>query len=793
MQTNESSTANIGLTTKEAEKKIQQYGKNVVNEKQLSPVMLLLRKFWGVIPWMLEIAIIIDLILGRWVEGSMIGGLLVANVLMGFAQEKRAKEALRLLRQKLSVNVRVRRDGRWQILPAANIVPNDQVYLRVGDIVPADIRIIKGTLSVDQSQLTGESLPVESHDESIIYAGSIIRRGEATGVVTATGTHTYYGKTAELVRLADAPRRLELLVVKVASYLGSVVIILAVTALVVMIIRGTPLSQMLPFGMMLLVTSVPVALPMMFTMTAALGARMLADKGILVTRLSAIEDAASMDVLCLDKTGTLTENQLAVTKVKSFTSKSSDEIIRLATIASDEATQDPIDLAFIQAANGLKLLINLSQRLSFNPFDPTSKRSEASIRDNGQIVHIVKGEPSILAELTHTPWEKIKADIVELSSDGSRVLAVASGKDSEFTLVGLVALSDTPRTDSAALITNLKNRGIRVVLITGDGEATGRAIAAKVGITGAVAPHGIIGKNMNPEDLLRFNIFTQVFPQDKFSLVQALQQAGHIVGMTGDGVNDAPALRQADVGIAVASATDVAKAAASLVLTRPGISEIVMAIDGSRKIFQRMKNFVLTMVSMKLSTPIFFALGVILFSAFVLTPLQIVILMLLGNFVTMSVSMDQVTPSPKPDKWKIRPLMTAGGGLAILSISLNGAVFWVAMNILRLGVAQTQTLVFFWLVIGSGQALLYITRGRGYFWEKPYPGRMHLMITLIEVGLIILFATQGWLMAAIPLWLVGSLLMLVFVFLIVADTLKITLTRLTERTVESLNQGQMKV
>jgi H+-transporting ATPase len=420
--------------------------------------------------------------------------------------------------------------------------------------------------------------------------------------------------------------------------------------------------------------------------------------------------------------------------------------------------------------------------LHFEPFDPTTKRSEASIRENDTTVRIVKGEPATLAELTRTPWKKIEADVIDLSAKGARVLAVASGTDLDLHFVGLVALSDPPREDSAALIANLKNRGIRVMLVTGDGEATARAIADQVGITGAVAPDGLIGKESNLEQIMRFNIFTRVFPQDKFALVQALQKGGYVVGMTGDGVNDAPALRQADVGIAVASATDVAKAAASLVLTRSGISEIVMAVDESRRIFQRMKSFVLTMISMKLSTPIFFALGVIFLSAFVLTPLQIVLLMLLGNFVTMSVSMDQVAPSPKPDRWDIRSLMTAGGGLAILSLVLNGVVFFVVTHILQLGVPQTQTLVFFWLVIGSGQALLYITRGRGFFWERPYPGRLHLMITLIEVGLVALAATFGWLMAPVSPWLIGGLLILVLVFLLVADILKVTLMRLSNPT-----------
>jgi H+-transporting ATPase len=676
-----------GLTSAEATELLQRFGPNAIQETPEKIWLMLLKRFWGVIPGMLEAAIIIDLVLGRWIEAVVIAVLLVFNAYLGFAQENRAKQAVALLRQRLSIDARVRRDSNWQKIPSGELVPGDLIRLRVGDIVPADIRLEDGQIQADQSQLTGESLPIKLEARSIAYAGSLVGRGEATGVVSATGTHSYYGKTAELVRTAEAPRRLELLIVKIAEYLGIAVIVLALIALATMIIRGTPLSAMLPFGVMLIVTAVPVALPMMFTMSAALGARGLAGNGILVTRLSAIEDAASMDVLCLDKTGTLTENRLAVGELAPFPARTSGELLRFAALASDEATQDPIDLAILQAASERGLITNLPPRMEFIPYDPSTKRSESTVQQDDHVVRIIKGAPATLAELTNVPWSEMAGNVERLSLDGSRVLAVATGIGSNLSIAGLIALSDPPRADSAALIAQLRKRGVRVLLVTGDGESTARAVAAKVGITGEVAPKGTLHKGF--EDDASYEIFAGVFPEEKFFLVEALQKAGHVVGMTGDGVNDAPALRQADVGIAVASATDVAKAAASLVLTHTGLGEIIMAINGSRMIFQRMKNFVLTMISMKLSTPMFFALGVIIFGAFVLTPLQIVLLMLLGNFVTMSVSMDQVTPSPKPDQWALRPLMATGMGLASLSLLLNVAVFWVGMNLLKLGMAQT--------------------------------------------------------------------------------------------------------
>jgi H+-transporting ATPase len=728
---------------------------------------------------MLELTIIIELILGKRVEAAVIAALLVFNAGIGFLHEGRAQRALALLRQHLTVNARVERDGHWQVVPAAEIVPDDLVRLRVGDIVPADVHLTDGEILVDQSVLTGESLPVEQRAGSTVYSGSLVSRGEATGVVKATGTRTYFGKTAELVRTANAPPRTERLIVRIAQYLGAVVMVLAAAALVAMIIQGTPLSEMLPFGLLLLMSSVPVALPSMFAMSAALGARALADNGILVTRLSAIEDAASMDVLCLDKTGTITENQLTVGKLFPFAPATSDEVLRWAALASDEATQDPIDLAILRAARERGIVATSAQRLSFAPFDPSTKRSEVSVRENGQSLHIVKGEPATVAELAHAPWPEVESEVARLAGDGSRVLAVATGTGLNLSMAGLIALGDPPRTDSAQLIADLRKRGVRILLVTGDGEATARAIAAQVGITGGVAPAGTIREDLDPEVATRFDIFARVFPQDKFLLVQALQKSGHVVGMTGDGVNDAPALKQADIGIAVANATDVAKAAASLVLTKPGLGGVVIAIDGSRRIFQRMQNFVLAMIARKLSTPTFVAMGVIFFGAFVLNPLLMVLLKFAGDFAAMSVSTDQVIPSPQPDRWAVRPLTAAGLGLAALLLALSGAVFWVATNTLQLGIAEAQTLVFVWLVIGAGQAMIYVSRGRGFFWTRPYPGRWLIVATVLDIGVVALLATQGWLMAAIPPILVGSMLFLAVAFLLVADLLKVILTRRT--------------
>ena len=770
-----------GLSSDEAAALLQQHGPNAVAEARPRRLRVLLGKFWGLIPWMLELALLIDLILGRWVEAGVIGALLVFNAVISFLHEGRAQRAIALLRQRLTVNARVRRDGRWRLLAAAGIVPGDLLRLRVGDIVPADIHLTDGDILVDQSVLTGESLPVELHPGDTAYSGSLVSRGEAMGVVMATGAHTYFGKTAELVRAANAPPRTERLILKIARYLGALVMVLAIGAWVAMVIQGTPLAQMLPFGLLLLMSSVPVALPAMFSLSAALGARALADNGVLVTRLSAIEDAASMDVLCLDKTGTITENRLTVENVEPSAPTTAEEVLRFAALASDEATQDPIDLAILKAATERGIAVGSVQRLSFVPFDPGTKRSEVSVRQENQLLRVVKGAPATVAELADVPWAVITEQVGRLSANGARVLAVASGIGPGLRLAGLIALADPPRSDSAALIAELRSRGVRVLLVTGDGEATARAIAAKVGITGEVAPAGILHKDLDPEVAARFAVFARVFPQDKFFLVQALQKAGHVVGMTGDGVNDAPALKQADVGIAVASATDVAKAAASLVLTRPGLGEIVAAIEGSRRIFQRMRTYVSTMMARKLSTPTFISLGVIFLGTFVVTPVLIVVLAFSRDFATMSISTDRVLPSPGPDRWDVRSLALAGLGLGSMLLVSSAGVYWLATDVLRLSLVQTQTAIFLWLTAVDGQVTIYLTRTRSFFWTKPYPGRWVIAATLLVIGAAILLSIEGWLMAPLPPLLIAGLLLLAAAFFSVADLLKVALAHSSAR------------
>lgn len=769
-----------GLSSLEAAERLTQYGPNTIAKPQPRGIRMFLHKFWGIVPWMLEAAIAIDIVLGRYIEAIVITALLLFHALLGFFQENRARRALALLRQKLTIISRVKRDGKWQNIPAEGIVPDDLVHLGPGDIVPADIKIADGQLLVDQSVLTGESLPVTAQKESIIYAGSSVVRGEASGIVTATGARTYYGKTAELVKIGEAPRRLQLLVIKIAKYLALIDIVLIAAVVIIAVVKGIPILDALPFIFILLVASVPIAMPVMFTMSAALGAQGLAKKGILVTRLSAIEDAATMDVICLDKTGTITENRLSVEMLLPIASIKENELLQFAALVCDEANQNPIDTAILQRANQAGLLENQPHRLKYTPFNPDTKRSEALINLNNKNIHIVMGEPETIAEITDAPLSEISGRVRQLAAEGARVLAIATAAESEpLTITGLLALSDPPRKDAKELIASLKNLGMKVLLITGDNEETAKAIAAKVGINGDSASKETI-RNIDPDSIDRFAIFSRVFPEDKFLLVQALQKKGHVVGMTGDGVNDAPALKQADVGIAVANAADVAKSAGGIVLTQPGLNQIITAIDMSRRIYQRMKTWVLTMITRKTSIPPFLSFGVLLFQTFVINPLLMVLFMFTGDVATFSLSADRVTPSPKPDRWVIRPLAVSGFGLALILFTMSIGVFLYAKEILRLTPGQTQTLIFIWLVFTGGQAALYSARSRGFFWQKPHPGRWLIIVSIIDIALVTIMANLGVLMEPISLSLIGIMLASSILFLIIADLLKAAVRALTK-------------
>ncbi|MGE5130163.1 MAG: plasma-membrane proton-efflux P-type ATPase [Sphingomonadaceae bacterium] len=762
-----------GLSSAEAARRLRELGPNAVPQEKRRPLRALALKFWAPVPWMLEAAVVLELALGKVDEAAVIAALLVLNALLSFLQEGRADRALALLRGRLSARARVRRDGAWQVIPAGELVPGDAIHLRLGDILPADVRIGSGQMLLDQSALTGESLPVESAPGAAAYAGSTVRRGEASGEVTATGTRTYFGRTAELVRTAKTVTHLEGLIFTIVRYLVALDVALVLALLAYAIATGLPLTDTLPFALVLLVASVPAALPATFTLAQAFGAQELAHRGVLVTRLSAIEEAAAMDVLATDKTGTITENRLTLAALEASAPRTDDELLRFAALASDDATQDPIDLAVLSAARERGVLPVATERLRFVPFDPSTKRSEALVREGGVRLHVVKGAPLAVAALVAgTP--DLRATTERLAAGGQRVIAVAAGPEGALELAGLLALRDPPRADSAQLIASLRALGVRVVMVTGDGLETARAVAAQVGI-GARARTAEALRKTDAAAAPDCDVYAGVLPEDKFNLVRALQRAGHVVGMTGDGVNDAPALKQAEVGIAVASATDVAKAAASVVLTNPGLAEIVAAVETSRRIYQRMLTYTLNKIVKTLEIAIFLSVGVMLTGVFVVTPLLMVLLLFTNDFVTMALATDRVSFSPQPDRWRVPGLMRTAAALAAVILALSFTVFFVGRDWLHLPLAQLQTLIFAMLVL-SGQGTVYVVRERRHFWRSR-PSAWLLAATAADIALVAFLAIEGILMAPVAPALLAGLAVAVAAMLLALDFLKVHVFR----------------
>jgi H+-transporting ATPase len=739
-----------GLDPKEVENRRREYGYNEIPEKKINPFLRLAKNFWGITPWMLEITVALTWLLEKYLESYIILGLLLFNAALSFFQEEKANSALEFLKQNLHVKARVKREGKWLRIPARELVPGDLVRLRAGDFVPADVKVQDGSTDADQSALTGESLPAAKGINDILFSGSVIRRGEATGIVTATGTKTYFGRTIELVQTARPKLHMEEVTTEVVKWLLLMVGVFLLAGLAVSASRGRNLLDFLPLMVILLLSAVPVALPTMFTVTMALGSLELGKKGILVTRLSAGEDAATMNVLCVDKTGTITLNKLFIKDVFSFGSSNKEDTVLYGALASQEADQDPIDLAFLSAAKDMNIPLEGYHQRKFVPFDPATRRTEAEIDKAGRRFFVLKGAVSTVTPLcknSNDQLSEVDKYVQGLAAKGYRVLAVAEGSSKEnLRLIGIAALYDELRPDSIRLVGELKNLGISVKMLTGDALQIAREVARQVGLGKRAVRMSDLKDHLDAANKPRMaedsDVFAEVYPEDKYQIVKSLQKRGHVVGMTGDGVNDAPALSQAEVGIAVSSATDVAKKASSVVLTAEGLEGIVELVKTGRVVYQRIITWILNKVVKTFQVVVFVIMAFLLFGNYIVSIFSMVLFLFLTDFVTLSISTDNVRYSRNPDSWNIEGLVKVALALGVLFVIESMLLLYYGRSQPGLnGIERLHTFIFDFLVFSSLLDVIVI-RERKHFWESR-PSKFLIMSILVDMIVVLVISTNG--------------------------------------------------
>jgi H+-transporting ATPase len=742
-------TSPNGLTESEAQKRIDRFGRNEVVEREKNPVLDFLSRYWGPMPWLLELAMILSYILGHYLEVGIIFALLTINAIIGFLHTRGSRKALDLLKKRLAVKARVLRDGQWGLRDATELVPGDIIGIGLGDLVPADAKVISdGEVSVDQSALTGESLPVTTRESGIVYSSSVVRRGEARCLVVNTGANTYFGRTAQLVRIAKPVSHQEQIMMAIVKYMMYVSLATLVVVAADSVLVHADILSLLNLTLTFLLGAVPVALPAVFAVVLSVGAIELSKKGALVTRLDSIEDAASMEVLLLDKTGTITQNKLSITEPISFLGFKKEDVVLFASLASREETKDVIDLAVIGYARAAGIDSGAYKQVSFTPFEPATKRSEATIDRGAQRFKVAKGAPQVIISICHSTSEEIRTQasktVEELSEKGYRTIAVAiSEADAQdrFQLIGLLPLADPPRPDSKSVIGELKALGVKTKMLTGDNIAVAKEIALQVSIGDKI--YGVSDlKNQSEAEqakiLDEYDGFAEIYPEDKYRVVKLLQSRGHMVGMTGDGVNDAPALKQAEVGIAVSNSTDVAKASASIVLTEPGTRQIIEAIRTSRQIYQRMLTWVINKVSKVIQFVGLLVLGYFWLQGAIVSVLGMVLVVFANDFVTMSLATDNVEYTSSPNLWNVKKITLASLVIGLLLVAGGAVAVVIGTEYFSLKWGELQSYVMLMLVFTS-QFRVYVVRERRRCWSSR-PGRELL---IASIATIIGFALLG--------------------------------------------------
>jgi H+-transporting ATPase len=780
--------ADEGLSGAEAQQRLEKYGPNALVEKEMSLARKLIGHFTGPIAYMIEAAAIVSAVIGHWGDFAVITGLLFFNAALEFWQDRKASSALAALKKGLAPEATVMRDGKWQEIDAARLVPGDIVKIRLGVIVPADLRLIGGSFaSIDQAALTGESLPAAKKIGDEAYSGSVVKEGEMQGVVIATGADTFFGRTAKLVAGAGAVSHAQKAMFEIGNFLIVVAVALALIMVAVRVYHDLVIADdwgleqalgILQFVLVLLVASIPVAMPAVFSITMALGALALSKQKAIVTKLSAIEEMAGVDILCSDKTGTLTKNQLTLGDPILFFAKSAQDCIVAAALASKIEDRDAIDTAVIEALKDRDVL-KAFKAVKFIPFDPVSKRTEATVTDaSGMTIVVTKGAPQVIVDLAKPPADiatEVKKTVDELAARGSRALGVARSEDGghSWSLLGILPMSDPPRDDSKRTIELVEAKGVRVKMVTGDDTAIAIEVARELGMGTHIIPAAdVFPKNMDPDNvppaiadaIERADGFARVFPEHKYAIVKALQARGHIVAMTGDGVNDAPALKQADCGTAVSGATDAARSAAALVLTAPGLSVINSAIDEARRIFGRITSYTIYRVALTMDIMFVVVLSTIFLDFGPLTAIMIVIMSLLDDAPIMAIAYDNTPVSPKPIRWQMPWLLGVSVVLGLFSIIETFGLLLIGIRVVThphlseyfglMTEDQLQTMMFLQIVAG-GHLLLFITRTQRWFFLPPFPA-MPLVVAIVLTQIVaLLMCGFGWLVPAIPWSLIG--------------------------------------
>ncbi len=784
-----------GLSSEEAKRRLKIVGPNEIPEKKVHPVIKFLRHFWGPIPWMIEVAAVLSAVIQHWIDFYIIVALLLTNSIVGFWQEHKAENIIEYLKKRLSLTARVLRDGKWVVIPAKELVPGDIVRVRLGDIVPADLKLIEGEyLMVDESVLTGESLPVEKKVGDVAYSGSLVKRGEMTGVVVATGLNTYFGKTVRLVQVAKTVSKYQKLIVRVGDFLILLTLMLVAAVVVIELHRGMDPLELVRFSLVLVVAAIPAALPAVLSITMAIGAYELAKKQAIVTRLVAIEELAGVDVLCADKTGTLTKNRLTVKDPVPITEGfSKGDVILYAALASREEDKDPIDLAVLGALEkyGLKERYSKYKQVIFRPFDPVTKRTEAVVvGPNGEKFTVAKGAPQVILKLVGGGAEledRVMKVVDDHARRGYRMIGVAKtlgGEKGRWVYVGLIPLFDPPREDAADTIRFLKEMGVRVKMITGDHVAIAREIGRMLGIGTRIYTYEelrSVSHSRAEKMIEEADGFAQVFPEHKYMIVDALQKHGHYVAMTGDGVNDAPALKKADVGIAVAGATDAARAAADIALLAPGISVIKDAIVTARKIFKRMYSYVVYRITETIRVLFFIALAILTFNFYPVTPVLIILLALLNDLPILTIAYDNVTIGKRPERWNIPRILALSTVLGFVGVLESFLLLYIGIKVFGLSpttqLATLQTFIFLKLAV-AGHLTIFVTRTRGPFWSI-MPGKWLLITAIATKVAATIVAIYGFGIAApIPAWMAGFVWIYCLIWFIIEDSMKLAVYRI---------------